>query len=79
MSPDPGGTVGVPITGGVGTGLAVAEPLQITHLSLPRYARIVGVVAPPHFFGSYSPTVFPLRGTCDVVVPRHGWQLPDIA
>jgi len=73
-----GGTVGVPITGGVGTGLLVAEPLPVTHLSLDRYAKIIGVVAPPHFFGSYSENVFPLRGNCDVVVPRHSWQLPLI-
>jgi hypothetical protein len=74
----PGGTTGTPITGGAGTGLLVAQALQATQLSLDRYARIVGVVAPPHFFGSYSPTVFPLKGQCDVVVPRHGWQLPEV-
>jgi hypothetical protein len=73
-----GGTVGYPITGGLGTGLDFAPVLPRTHLTLDRYARIMGVVAPPHFFGSYSVNRFPLEGTCDIVVPRHGWQLYEV-
>jgi hypothetical protein len=73
-----GGTVGYPITGGTGSGLELASELWRTHLSLSRYARIVGVVSPPHFFGSYSQTRFPLKGQCDMVVPRHGWQLSEV-
>lgn len=71
-----GGTIGIPITGGVGTGLNVAEPLPITHLSLARYANIMGI-APAHFFGSYSTSAFPVQlgGTrCEMVWPRHSWQ-----
>lgn len=68
-----GGTEGTPITGGVGTGLDVAEPLQETWLSLARYARIMGV-APPHFFGAQASQAFPLLGGCDDVWPRHSWQ-----
>lgn len=74
-----GGTVGYPITGGSGSGLSIAPRLPATHLSLDRYARIIGVVSPPHFWGAYNDTIFPLQGTCDVVVPRHGWQLPLVA
>jgi hypothetical protein len=73
-----GGTVGYPITGGTGTGLDLASELWRTHLSLDRYAKIVGVVAPPHFFGTYSTYRFPLKGQCDMVVPRHGWQLSEV-
>jgi len=73
------GTIGTPIVPGVGTGLLVAQPLPATWLALHRYMRIMGVVAPPHFFGSYNATVFPVSGTCDSVVPRHGWQLRDVA
>lgn len=73
-----GGTVGDPITGGVSTGLDLGPVLPRTHLSLDRYARIVGVVAPPHFFGAYSLNRFPLTGSCDIVVPRHGWQLAEV-
>jgi len=40
--------------------------------------RIMGVISPPHFYGSYNGDVFPLRGNCDVLVPRHGWQKVDV-
>lgn len=73
-----GGTVGYPIVGGTGSGLELASELWRTHLSLDRYAKIIGVVAPPHFFGMYSSNRFPLAGSCDVVVPRHGWQLAEV-
>jgi hypothetical protein len=39
----------------------------------------MGVVAPPHFFGTYNGTIFPLNNQCDVVVPRHGWQMSTVA
>jgi len=73
------GTIGTPIVPGVGTGLTVAQPLPATWLALHRFMRIMGVVAPPHFFGTYNETVFPLRGQCDTVVPRHGWQMSTVA
>lgn len=73
------GTVGTPIVPGVGTGLLVAQPLPPTWLALHRYMRIMGVVAPPHFFGTYNADIFPVVGTCDSVVPRHGWQRTDVA
>lgn len=73
------GTIGTPITPGSGTGISLASPLPATWLSLHRYMRIMGLVSPPHFFGSYNSAVFPLKGTCDVVVPRHGWQKSDVA
>jgi hypothetical protein len=68
-----GGTIGYPITGGIGTDFSIADPLPYTWLSLDRYARIMGI-APPHFFGAYSTTVFPANGACTSVWPRHSWQ-----
>ena len=72
-----GGTVVIPIVGGVGTGLDIADPLHATWLSLERYLRIVGVIAPPHFWGSYEPDVWPVNN-CSAVVPRHSWQNTEI-
>ncbi len=69
----PGGTTGTPITGGVGTGLSLAEPLEATWLSLARYAQIMGI-APPHFFGAQASQAFPIPGGCAEVWPRHSWQ-----
>ena len=51
MSETPGGTVGIPITGGVGVGLTIAEPLPATWLSLARYAQIMGFAFPPAIIG----------------------------
>ena len=73
-----GGTIVIPIVGGVGTGLDVADPLQATWLSLERYLKIIGVVAPPHFYGSYVPDIWPAQD-CSAVVPRHGWQYRDVS
>jgi hypothetical protein len=69
----PGGTTGTPITGGVGTGLSIASPLEATWLSLSRYAQIMGI-APPHFFGAQASQAFPIPGGCAEVWPRHSWQ-----
>lgn len=73
MSPDPGGTVGTPVIGGVGTGPQIAEPLPVTWLSLARYAQIMGV-PPVHFFGSQASQAFPITGQCSNAWPRHSWQ-----
>jgi hypothetical protein len=71
------GTVGSPIVPGAGSGLLLAEPLKDTWLSLNRYMKIMRVVGPPHFYGSYNGTVFPIKD-CSAVVPRHGWQLTTV-
>jgi hypothetical protein len=41
--------------------------------------KVLGSISPPHFFGSYNENVFPIKTTCATVVPRRGWQLPDVA
>lgn len=73
MSGTPGGTKGTPISGGVGTGLQIAEPLPATWLSLARYAQIMGV-PPAHFFGAQASQAFTISGQCDTAWPRHSWQ-----
>jgi hypothetical protein len=72
-----GGTTIIPIVGGVGTGLDVASALPATWLSLKRYAKIVGIIAPPHFWGGQVANIWPVN-ECAVVVPRHGWQYTEV-
>lgn len=75
-----GGTIGYPISGGVGGTASLVYPLVKTWLSLERFHRIVAAaVAPPHFFGAYSPTIFPIKDQCQTVLPRHGWQYNKVA
>lgn len=73
------GTIGYPIIGGIGDPGPEVAPLVATWLSMERFRKIVaGAVAPPHFFGSYSPAIFPLVDKCQTVLPRHGWQYNKI-
>jgi hypothetical protein len=59
---------------------ANAYPIPYTLLSLPRFARMVGI-APLHFAGataaSLTPAVFPTGSTCGDVWPRYDWQKSD--
>jgi hypothetical protein len=59
---------------------ANAYPIQHTLLSLPRFARMVGL-APLHFAGAtaanLNPAVFPTGTTCGDVWPRFDWQKVD--
>ncbi len=59
---------------------ASAYPIPYTLLSLPRFARMVGI-APLHFAGataaSINPQVFPTGTACGDVWPRYDWQKAD--
>lgn len=72
--PSSGSGTGTPITSGVGAAVN-AQPLPRTHLSLFRYAQIMGI-APLHFAGAVTDTVFPAQG-CDSIWPRYSWQDAD--
>jgi len=74
---DPNVGVGTPIAGGSpGTG-TIAEPLPYTLLSLPRFARILGI-NPVHFQGATGSDVFWLaQNACSDVWPRYSWQYSD--
>ena len=50
-----------------------AEPLPRTHLSLPRYARIMGV-NPVHFAGGAGASIWPVIPNCNDIWPRYAWQ-----
>lgn len=70
------GTV-TPIQPGAPTGFDVAQPLPYTLLSLPRYARIMGV-NPVHFQGAYAGSTFPVSpNRNNDVWPRYSWQAND--
>jgi len=60
--------------------VATAYPIPYTLLSLPRFAKLVGI-APLHFAGatasSLNPQVFPTGSTCGDVWPRYDWQKSD--
>jgi hypothetical protein len=74
---DSGGTQGTPIQPGSPTGFDIAEPLKFTHLSLPYYAKIMGI-SPVHFQGAITNTVFPItRNSCQDLWPRYSWQSSD--
>ncbi len=76
MSPDSGSGTGTPIGGGVPGTAGMAQPIPYTLLSLPRFARMVGI-APLHFAGatasSLNPAVFPTGSSCGDVWPRYDW------
>lgn len=74
--PSSGTGTGTPISGGVGVGLDVAIEIPYTLLSLPRYAKIMGI-NPAHFAGAAGTTVFPVSGTCSSVWTRYAWQNSD--
>jgi hypothetical protein len=69
-----------PIGGGVPGSAPTAYPIPYTLLSLPRFARMVGI-APLHFAGvtasSLNPQVFPTGSACGDVWPRYDWQKSD--
>lgn len=73
-----GGTTGTPVSGALGSGNTIS-PIPRTYLSLPRYARILGL-NPAHFCRasapSLSPQVFPVA-QCSGVWPRYSWQNSD--
>jgi hypothetical protein len=55
----------------------LATPFPRTWLSLPRYARILGI-NPVHFQGAVGTSVWPLAGNnCSNVWPRYSWQNSD--
>lgn len=74
-----GGNTGTAISGGVAGQGSVVEALPYTYLSLPRYAKIMGL-NPAHFCRAHAPSlatpVFPIE-TCSTVWPRYGWQNND--
>jgi hypothetical protein len=73
-----GGTTGTPVTSAppINSG---GLPLPWTHLSLGRWAKIMGI-NPAHFCRAYapnlSPVVFPISN-CSNVWPRFSWQNSD--
>lgn len=48
-----------------------------THLSLDRFAEIMGI-NPMHFAGAAGSAVFPAGGGCQDVWPQHSWQHVDV-
>ena len=74
-----GGTTGTPVSGGVAPAGFSALPLPRTFLSLPRYAKVMGI-NPAHFCRAHAPSlnpqVFPIE-TCSNVWPRFSWQNND--
>lgn len=55
----------------------VVQPLTRTLLSLPRYARILGI-NPVHFIGAYGDTFWPLESNrCNDIWVRYSWQRSD--
>lgn len=51
------------------------DPLPYTLLSLPRYARIMGI-NPVHFAGGVGTSFFP-ASNCSDIYPRYSWQDAD--
>lgn len=77
MSPVSGGGTVTPISGGGGSGGGYLEQsLPYTLLSLPRYARLLGI-SPPHFMTAFSYTAFPAGGGCDDIWFKYDWQDSD--
>lgn len=80
MSPvDSGSTTLTPISTGVGV-LSGSLPLPYTHLSLARFAQMIGI-NPAHFWGasaaSLTPAIFNVGSSCGDVWPQHDWQKED--
>lgn len=72
-----GGTVTpIPSVPGTGVFLGIVPPLQRTHLSLARYARVLGC-NPVHFWGGFGQEIWQIDPGCDDVWPRHSWQKAD--
>ena len=72
---DPNVGVGVPLQAGLGLAFCAVMPLPYTLLSLPGYARIMGI-NPAHFAGGFGQNVFP-AGSCNSIWFRYSWQSSD--
>lgn len=58
------------------SGLGIALPYTL--LSLPRYARIMGI-SPVHFQGAYGDGAWPvMQNACENLWPRFSWQYSDM-
>lgn len=58
--------------------VTIAEPLPATLLSLPRFAKLLGI-NPVHFSGAVGPAgAFPMiTNACSDVWPHYAWQYAD--
>lgn len=78
--PNSGSGTMTPMTGGLPGAGSTAYPIPYTLLSLPRFARMIGL-APLHFAGASAPSthpmVFPTGSSCGDVWPRYDWQKSD--
>jgi len=76
--PHSGSGTMVPAGGGGAPGaFNIAQPLPYTLLSLPRYARLLGI-NPVHFAGATTQIAFPItRNSCQDVWSRYSWQADD--
>lgn len=76
--PTSGTGTGTIISSGGVLGSSPAEPLPYTLLSLPRFAKIMGI-NPVHFAGGYGDTIYPLKdNACSNIWARYSWQQSDI-
>jgi len=73
---DPNVGIGTPVTGGAPTGTSAVHPIPYTLLSLPRYARVMGI-NPVHFQGGFGNDVWPLTDNCSDIWPSRSWQRSD--
>lgn len=80
--PSSGGTTGIPVTTPPGPPALepyLTQPLPYTLLSLPRYARIMGI-PPLHFWGASAPNLLPQKfpvAQCNDVFYKYSWQDAD--
>lgn len=75
--PSSGSGSGTPATSAVYSGGITAEPLPYTHLSLPRYAKIMGI-NPVHFSGGHGHVTWPLdNNRCEDIWVRRSWVFAD--
>lgn len=79
MSPTSGSGTMTPGAGGIGVGASIAQPIPWTLLSLPRFAKIMGI-PPMRFFRGSAPSIdpmpFPMLG-CDDIWYKYDWQDGD--
>lgn len=77
--PNTGGGTLTPVAAGVAGGASVAQPIPYTLLSLPRYARIMGL-NPMHFHRGMAPAIRPMPMPdygCDDIWYKYDWQDTD--
>lgn len=55
----------------------MANARPYTHLSLDRYARIMGI-NPAHFNTAYTDSIFNIPADCDDLWFPYAWQRPDV-